>query len=65
MTTQIRTVYICPNCKEPIIIDQFKCGEFIHPYYKKTMKPVNPHTKIIRKNKIIGCGFKFTIKSLP
>lgn len=59
MTTQIRTVYICPNCKEPIIIDQFKCGEFIHPYYKKTMKPVNPHTKII------GCCFKFTIKSLP
>ena len=59
----------CPHCKDltHLFVKDLKCKIFIHAWNKITMKQVNPHTKkkdcekLIKKNKIIGCGKPFEL----
>ncbi len=60
-------IFICPHCKEPVIIEKLNCGIFRHGMMKSTGKQVHPHTnkskceKLVKNNLIYGCGKPFRI----
>ena len=57
----------CPNCGQSVIITKLNCKIFRHAILKDTGKQINPHTgknqceKLLKKNKIYGCGKPFKI----
>lgn len=57
----------CPNCGQSVIITKLNCKIFIHAVFKDTGKQINPHTrknkceKLLKENKIYGCGKPFKI----
>ena len=57
----------CPNCGQDVIIIKLNCKIFRHAAYKDTGKQINPHMnknkceKLIRQNKIYGCGKPFKV----
>ena len=61
-------VVFCPNCKEPVIIEQINCGIFRHGVKKSDGQQMAPHLnkeeceKLIKQNLIYGCGKPFQIE---
>ena len=62
-----KNIVICPNCKDPIIIQKINCGIFRHGVFKKTGKQLNPHLfqstceYLFNSKMIYGCGKPFKI----
>ena len=60
-------VVICPNCKDPILIEKLNCCIFRHGVLKRNGKQINPHTPkelcdfYIKKDLIVGCGKPFQV----
>ena len=60
-------IIICPNCNEPIIIEQINCGIFRHGAYKSTGEQIDPHSpkpvcdELKQNDLIYGCGKPFQI----
>jgi len=67
MNIIIMMIIDCPYCNQSIIITKLNCKIFIHAVYKDSGKQINPHTsknkceKLIKENKIYGCGKQFKI----
>ena len=60
-------IVVCPHCQENIIIEKLNCKIFRHGVYKDSGKQINPHLnknkcdKLIKANKIYGCGKPFRV----
>lgn len=60
-------IVICPNCHDPIWIEQINCGIFRHAVYRHNHEQIHPHasesecTRLILEEQIYGCGKPFQI----
>ena len=62
-------VFICPHCKEDIIVlkNELNCKIFRHAVFKSNYKPIDPHAtkqecqRLIDNHLIYGCGKPFII----
>ena len=63
----INIVVICPECDDPVLIEQLNCRIFRHGILKSNNNQINPHaTKdecdyYIKNDLIYGCGKPFKI----
>lgn len=57
----------CPNCNEPVLIEETNCCIFRHGVLKESGIQIDPHSSIelcsyyINNNKIYGCGKPFQL----
>jgi hypothetical protein len=64
-------IIICPNCNDPIIIQEINCGIFRHGVMKTTGEQIDPHLEknkchyLFNSNQIYGCGKPFRISVNP
>ena len=60
-------VIFCPNCNEPVIIQELNCGIFRHGILKSNYQQMDPHTPkdiciyLKKYDKILGCGKPFQV----
>lgn len=58
---------VCPHCEGIIELKKKHCGIFRHGIYKRNRKQIDQHApkqfvdKLLKKNKIYGCGNPFQI----
>jgi hypothetical protein len=63
-------IVLCPNCDEPILIEELNCCIFRHAILKETGEQINPHSSkdicdfLYISEKIYGCGKPFKIEVL-
>jgi len=58
---------ICPQCNDPVLIEQINCGIFRHAVMKETGQQIDPHSpeavclELLKQDRIWGCGKPFQI----
>jgi hypothetical protein len=63
----INLIIHCPNCNDPVIIEQLNCKIFRHGVFKNDNIQINPHASQIEcenyvsNGLIYGCGKPFKI----
>ena len=63
----INIVITCPQCNDPILIEQLNCKIFRHGTFKSNNTQINPHASkkdcddYVNNNLIYGCGKPFKI----
>ena len=63
----INIIVNCPNCNNPVLIEQLNCGIFRHGILKSNNYQINPHASkeeceyYIKNDLIYGCGKPFKI----
>ena len=63
----INIIVNCPNCNNPVLIEQLNCRIFRHGILKSNNNQLNPHASkeeceyYINNNLIHGCGKPFRV----
>lgn len=64
-------IVTCPHCNSPVVIEQVNCAIFRHASRKTDGTQIDPHTpqseceRLVREDKIYGCGKPFQIHQDP